>query len=144
MSKGILITLVVALTVVIIGYVFLKAEHLEGADTLAIAMSAIIGVFVGIQNSMIARDLEKVKNQTNGMTHHIMEENKLLRQVVEPARKVADIREIQNGRTEDSGSGTGRSRRDRTVSDGHRVSDRDSHRSTGPTEGSVPKRNRKR
>ncbi len=120
MSKALVWALVIALIATIIGYVVLKVEHVDGAETMAIAMSAIIGVFVGIQNSLIAKDLEKVKNQTNGMTHHIMEENKVLRRVVEPALIVNDREERtkKNARkSRDPGKRTGQSPRNRSVSD---------------------------
>lgn len=142
MSKGLVWALVAALIVTITGYVILKINHVDGADTLAIAMSAIIGVFVGIQNNLIAKDLEKVKNQTNGMTHHIMEENKHLRQVVEPARVIRDTQEEDHGRNQGNRNGTGKQSRDRTVSDRRERSDRDPRRDKGPTPRRIPKRDR--
>ena len=89
LPKGMIVGLVVALLGCIAGYVTLELEHDDGAILLAVAISPIISIFVAVQNAWMARVLDRVKNQTNGMTHHVMEENKRLREaktLVDPAQ----------------------------------------------------------
>jgi hypothetical protein len=90
MPKGLMYGLVIALTVTIAGYVVLKALKVDGADTLAIGISSIISIFVAMQNASMSKEIEKVRNQTNGMTHHVMRENQELRR----AKTIADPADI--------------------------------------------------
>lgn len=111
MPKGMQYVLGVALTVLIAGYVILKVTKVDGADTLAIGMSSIISIFIAMQNAgqseklaQLNRELAKVKNQTNGMTHHVMQENRELRRaktIVDPAEVVYDTDD--EGRHHDHG-----------------------------------------
>jgi len=90
MPKGLIWGFVVTLVVIIIAYTFLKYYHIDGSDTLAIAMSSLIAIIIAIQNAAIKKDLEKVKNQTNGMTSHIIEESRHLRRQVDERNKEDD------------------------------------------------------
>lgn len=93
MPKGLLWALVIVLCVMVAAYTLLKVLHVDGSETLAVAMTGLITVFVAIQNAALSKELEKVKRQTNGMTHHIMKESEHLRRaktLVEPMDIVED------------------------------------------------------
>lgn len=98
MPKGLMYGLVVALTITIAGYVVLKALRVDGAETLAIGITSIISIFVAMQNSSMSQEIEKIKRQTNGITHHVMQENRDLRRaktIVDPAEITSDSATIQ-------------------------------------------------
>lgn len=82
LSKGFIVGLIVILVAFISAYTILEVLHDAGTDILAIGISSLVSVFVLAQNQLIAKDLERVRNQTNGITHHVMQENRELRRAV--------------------------------------------------------------